>query len=541
MKLNKYIITLSVALCAMLSGCTDWLDTQPNDKQSEEQQFSTKDGFYSAVNGVYNRMSGSNLYGKTLSYGDLDLLGQYYIVEQSNQGSYYKYLRALTNWDYTEEGVSAVLSSTWNEAYSTIMNINVVLNNIEKDATGKKVLPQREYKMLKGEMLAARAMIHFDMLRWFGPIYSKNPEGRGIPYNDTTEPQILTMHNAKTALNDYILRDLKEAENLLAESDPVITEGPRAEYDEVNLDNSMRYRQLRLNYYATVLLTARAYLWGDDVDNALAEAQKLTEDAKVKGFFPAVDKAKLLGNYNDPDRMFSTESLFGYYNKNRGLIYDGTFGGSNTGTGLLIPRSGYVDGQLFGSSDAEDIRYKSQWELGETLDGQSSMKLTKFKDINDAGKNNAENNKEDETGVLQVQKFYGTYCSLIKLSEAYYIAAECMMRNGNLAEAWNYLNTVRENRGLGSYPTTTAEKTFWNYLTLDYIREFVGEGQKFFYFKRRNMGFDNDYNGRKEVKTVTAAPLPWLPPTINYEDKATDAEKEKRFVAPLPQSELDNR
>lgn len=542
MKLNKYIITLSVALCTMLSGCTDWLDTQPNDKQSEEQQFSTKDGFYSAVNGVYNRMSGSNLYGKTLSYGDLDLLGQYYIVEQSNQGSYYKYLRALTNWDYTEEGVSAVLSSTWNEAYSTIMNINVVLNNIEKDATGKKVLPQREYKMLKGEMLAARAMIHFDMLRWFGPIYSKNPEGRGIPYNDTTEPQILTMHNAKTALNDYILRDLKEAENLLAESDPVITEGPRAEYDEVNLDNSMRYRQLRLNYYATVLLTARAYLWGDDVDNALAEAQKLTEDAKVKGFFPAVDKAKLLGNYNDPDRMFSTESLFGYYNKNRGLIYDGTFGGSNTGTGLLIPRSGYVDGQLFGSSDAEDIRYKSQWELGETLEGQSSMKLTKFKDINDAGKNNAENNKEDETGVLQVQKFYGTYCSLIKLSEAYYIAAECMMRNGNLAEAWNYLNTVRENRGLGSYPTTTAEKTFWNYLTLDYIREFVGEGQKFFYFKRRNMGFDNDYNGRKEIKVLVSAGYPpFIPPTYSYEDKATDAEKEKRFVAPLPQSELDNR
>ena len=526
----------------MLSGCTDWLDTQPNDKQSEEQQFSTKDGFYSAVNGVYNRMSGSNLYGKTLSYGDLDLLGQYYIVEQSNQGSYYKYLRALTNWDYTEEGVSAVLSSTWNEAYSTIMNINVVLNNIEKDATGKKVLPQREYKMLKGEMLAARAMIHFDMLRWFGPIYSKNSEGRGIPYNDTTEPQILTMHNAKTALNDYILRDLKEAENLLAESDPVITEGPRAEYDEVNLDNSMRYRQLRLNYYATVLLTARAYLWGDDVDNALAEAQKLTEDAKVKGFFPAVDKAKLLGNYNDPDRMFSTESLFGYYNKNRGLIYDGTFGGSNTGTGLLIPRSGYVDGQLFGSSDAEDIRYKSQWELGETLEGQSSMKLTKFKDINDAGKNNAENNKEDETGVLQVQKFYGTYCSLIKLSEAYYIAAECMMRNGNLAEAWNYLNTVRENRGLGSYPTTTAEKTFWNYLTLDYIREFVGEGQKFFYFKRRNMGFDNDYNGRKEIKVLVSAGFPpFIPPTYSYEDKATDAEKEKRFVAPLPQSELDNR
>lgn len=80
-----------------------------------------------------------------------------------------------------------------------------------------------------------------------------------------------------------------------------------------------------------------------------------------------------------------------------------------------------------------------------------------------------------------------------------------MMRNGNLAEAWNYLNTVRENRGLGSYATTTAEKYFWNFLTLDYIREFVGEGQKFFYFKRRNMGFDNDYNGRKEIKVLVSA------------------------------------
>ena len=67
MKLNKYIITLSVALCAMLSGCTDWLDTQPNDKQSEEQQFATKSGIYAAVNGIYNQMSGSSLYSKNLS------------------------------------------------------------------------------------------------------------------------------------------------------------------------------------------------------------------------------------------------------------------------------------------------------------------------------------------------------------------------------------------------------------------------------------------------------------------------------------------
>ena len=542
MKLKTYIIGLSLVLGGVCSSCTDWLDTQPNDKQSEEQQFSTKDGFYAAVNGVYNRMAGSSLYGQTLTYEALDLLGQHYTVEQNNQGSYYKYLRALTTWDYSEEGVVATLASTWNAAYSTIMNINVVLQNIETRGQ-EGILPQKEYQMLKGEMLAARAMIHLDMLRLFGPIYEKDPEGRGIPYNDNTDPRILPILTAQDVLNNYILRDLQAAEQLLLVSDPVLTEGPRAEYDEVNMDNSMRYRQLRLNYYATVLLTARAYLWGGDYEHALTEAQKLTDDEQVRQFFPAVDQSTLLGNYNDPDRMFSTEVLFGYYNKDRGNIYDYTFGGPNTGSSLLIPREGYVTNNLFKGygSDNEDIRLKSQWEIGETLEGNSSMKLTKFKEINDPNKSNAESNKEDESGVLKVQKFYGTFCSLIKLSEAYYIAAEASTKTGNLSNGWKYLDAIRTSRGIPGYGGN-AENFFWVLLTTEYVREFVGEGQKFFYFKRRNLGFDNDYNGRKEINIkVSDGFPPFIPPTYKTTDDATDDEKVKRFVAPLPESELNNR
>ena len=65
MKLRNIIISLSIfLLTGCLCGCTDWLDYKPKDKQSEEQQFSTKDGFYAAVNGIYNRMAGNSLYGK---------------------------------------------------------------------------------------------------------------------------------------------------------------------------------------------------------------------------------------------------------------------------------------------------------------------------------------------------------------------------------------------------------------------------------------------------------------------------------------------
>lgn len=544
--MNKkiYIMLLPILLLlgGLLCGCTDWLDTQPNDKQSEKQQFATKDGFYAAVNGVYNRMGGNSLYGRDLSYGMVDILGQYYQVEKDNESSYYKYLRALTDWDYNNESVIAALSAIWAEAYSVIMNINVILKNLEEDLTGAQVLPEKEYAMLRGEMLAARAMIHFDLLRLFGPVYSKNPEGRGIPYNDNTDPQILPVLGANDVLENYILRDLTEAERLLLNSDPVIKEGPRAEYDKVTLDNSMRYRQLRLNYYATILLTARAYLWAENYELALSEAQKLTDDPKVNEHFPTVDFSKLLQNNNDPDRMFSTETLFGFYNKDRGLIYKYNFGGEDSGKNLLIPRAGYTNGILFANSDAGDIRFKSQWENRVTLDGESSMGLTKFKDINDKGKEDAAAGDGNDTDVLQAQKFYGTFCSSIKLIEAYYIAAEAYGLQGNTGKGQEYLDNARAKRGLGKYVQDYGMDWLRTWLNQEYTREFVGEGQKFFYFKRTNQGFDNDFNGRKEVKVQTSPGFPpFIPPSYDYKDHADDAEKEIRFVAPIPKSELDNR
>ncbi|WP_294626930.1 RagB/SusD family nutrient uptake outer membrane protein [uncultured Bacteroides sp.] len=543
MKRKRYMMLWSVILLigGCLCSCTDWLETQPNDKQSEKQQFATKDGFYAAVNGVYNRMGGGSLYGKYLSYELIDILGQYYQVEKDNEAAHYKYLRALTKWDYTEESVSKALASIWGDAYQVIMNINVILKNLEEDAVTANILPVKEYAMLKGEMLAARAMLHFDLLRLFGPVYTNNPEGQGIPYNESTETDILPFLTARDVLENYILRDLTDAEELLLNSDPVVTEGPRAEYDKVTLDNSMRYRQLRLNYYATVLLTARAYLWAENFDAALQEARKLTEDAKVDEYFPVVDFSKLLQNQNDPDRMFSTETLFGFYNKDRGLIYKYSFGKEDSYKNLLVPRTGYIDGQLFASPDAGDIRLSSQWEDRKTLEEEPSMALTKFKDINDKDKDDAAADKDD-TSILQAQKFYGTFCSSIKLIEAYYIAAEALGRQGNTLEGQRYVDRARQRRNLGTYGADYGMEWLQTFLNQEYTREFPGEGQKFFYFKRTNQGFDNQFNGCKEVKTMTSPGLPpFIPPSYDYKDKADDATKEARFVAPIPKDELDNR
>ena len=177
-----------------------------------------------------------------------------------------------------------------------------------------------------------------------------------------------------------------------------------------------------------------------------------------------------------------------------------------------------------------------------TLEGESTMYMIKHKEIKDQNRDDVVSDTNDDEAFLQASKFHGTFCSLMKVSEAYYILAEALGTSTsevyNSAEAWSYLSYIREQRGV----TTTVgnDATLKTLLTKEYIREFTGEGQVFFYFKRNNMGFDNDYNGKKEVAEIIWI-IPGLLSSTDYKDKANDEEKERRFVAPLPSSELDNR
>ena len=119
------------------------------------------------------------------------------------------------------------------------------------------------------------------------------------------------------------------------EYDPIVTEGPLASTVSSE-DNFTRYRQLRLNYYATILLKARIYLWAGDTENALIEARKLTDDPQVRAWFPAVDPNTLLGNTVNPDRTFSTECLFGFYDSGRNTIFTSNFDAANLTSSSLL-------------------------------------------------------------------------------------------------------------------------------------------------------------------------------------------------------------
>ena len=73
---------------------------------------------------------------------------------------------------------------------------------------------------------------------------------------------------------------------------------------------------------------------------------------------------------------------------------------------------------------------------------------------------------------------YASMVPVVRMAEMYLIAAEC---EDSKATAYGWLNALRSARKATSLPATG---TLSNDLTEEYIREFVGEGQLFWYYKR---------------------------------------------------------
>jgi hypothetical protein len=485
----KIVHTLAIALS--LAACSDFLDVTPRDKQTQEQLFATKGGFYTAVNGIYDALASDALYGQKLSYELIDIIGKRNTSIDANT-----YFRALNAFNYTDAPVVAALETTWSTAYRLVLNCNVLLENIDWQVG---VLTSTEADVLRGEMLATRAFLHLDMLRLFGPLYKADPSAVAIPYNESARVVTLPLLPADSVIG-RVTRDLRTAESLLVGKDPVIAGGPLASYEEPIY---LHYRQLRFNYYAVLALQARAYLYAGDKANALAAARKLLNDPVVHGHFPPVDPNTLLANQVNPDRIFSTEVLTAIYRKDRATIYTRYFSSENAGINFLHPRAPFVDATLF-AGETQDYRFQSRWQQATGV-GVSGHVFIMYKGIARPDENDPES-----------EYFHATLLSLVRVQEAYYIAAEC---EPDIAGGYAWLNEARARRGLPALPVVSEEELLAR-VRVEYLREFTGEGQAFFLFKRLGatmLATENGFNALSVAATVA------------------------RYVPPMPVEEIQNR
>lgn len=466
--MNTRIIYIGLIILVAFSSCKKWLNVQPEDRFTGEQIFKTKDGFATAINGVYLDMSTQKLYGANLNSTILEVFAQRYSFDSQNADLY-----SYSVYDYNNANVKATIDQIWTSMYVNITNVNKFIAHL--DADKGVVLSTSENSLFKGEAFGLRAFMHLDLLRMYGPVYNSADSTKpAIPYSIVAGTSYGPILPANQVM-EKILSDLDSAESLLAK-DP-IKNGVQSGQNQTYLNN----RNQRMNYFAVKGLQARALLYRGNKAEAFLAAKAVIEHTSL---FPWVQSTEVLSESRNPNRIFSSELLFGLFSPGLYDVQKNYFSADVADKSILAPSPDALNDVFKG--DENDYRYNPNWKIAPT--GKSYKTFYKYADIED---------KSAPSRFL---------VPLLRLSEVYYIAAESASDN---VTAFSYLNTVRNNRGLLDVPQTAS---FGDELQNEYTKEFFGEGQLWFYYKRKKASmifpFGNPYQPVFLNATKYVFPLP---------------------------------
>lgn len=455
-KNNIFILLTGAAIATTFSSCNDWLDVQPKSQVEDSELFSSERGYKEALAGIYSSMVSDNTYAKNMTYGAMAVLGQEWTDYPSTSYS------DLAKYDYTTTYSQGYISSFWSTNYNTIVNTNNLLSHIDGS---EKLFSGKNYSIIKGEALALRAFLHFDLLRCFGVSYAQNPDKPSIPYCTAMSYKVFPQLSVKEVA-DKVITDLSEAAALLKTTDPIAT---GETITELNDNGYLLNRQVHLNYYAVRGLMARVYMWMGKYTEAEAAAKEVVDS---KAFtWATVDNLSA-----GLDNSFATEQLFALNDVNMSTIADYYFNPDQSTNSFSVNQKTLLD---YYDQETSDYRYLYLFKtgVGELADYRFSTKYSVDK----------------SNGSYYINKL-----PMIRLGEMYLILAECQYRNGG--DALTTINELRSARNIVT-PFNALPDDFYGWLVKEYRRELLGEGQLFFLYKRLNrtsvLGSDADMIAQK--------------------------------------------
>lgn len=455
----KRLIIYLLPVMLLSSSCKKYLDVKPQSQVAADQLFSTPQGFEQALNGLYTRCSQSDLYGMEMTMGLPDVLAQDWTVEP-NADYYLNYLQSIL-YNYQDQNFINRKDGIWSGLYNAIANDNLLLQYVDSG----KVLPAAEYPLIKGEALALRAYMHFDALRLFAPSYLVGTNTAAIPYVTAFSNKV----TPSSTVADFIkqtLKDLNDAKALLRTADPILNAAYTVSYasdtsSETKSPNLfLQLRRTRLNYYAVCGELARVYLYMNDKTNALSNALEVINSRK----FPFTSQSDFINP--DPtkkDRLLYKELVFSWSIPTLKDTLDKQFGPQGKPQDINLHMTTDMGSQIYETAGvgASDLRFK-QW-----FTPNVSLYFAKY--------------NRDPNGNLD-----SLVAPALRLSEMYYIAAESSY-DIDPVKAVSYVDTVRAARGVDPL-LVSSSSDFMTALIKEARKEFIGEGQIFYMYKRLNMG-----------------------------------------------------
>lgn len=462
MKDFSIVIPILFLSIGTLSSCNKWLDVSPRTEIKEQDLFSDRQGAIDALFATYQEAAAAEVYGMNLTFGLADILAQRYESKASTTNYYgqtarYNYMATANSVQYDTR---TAINDTWNGMYKTIAQANYILKNIDETSA---LLGQRDYSIIKGEALALRALLHFDALRAFAPSYAIGATGPAIPYMrafSVVPQEKLTVEGLLAACE----QDLKEAESLLSVHTDI--DQIAGNQGSTSLELFLMYRQNHMNYWAVKGLLARIALYKGDKPQALAYAREVIESGNFHFVVPTAINANPTSV--NADLTFSSEHVFSIYVSDLKDRVDDFL--KNTGSA---------------EAEANDL-YSTLAKLNTLYETATPGYGT---DVRTPAASQSLWNQLT-ANVVYSRRFYSDNADnvkqriipVIKLAEMYYIAAEA---SASPSAGIPFLNAVRTARLLPELEASLTDDQFALELQKEYRKEFVGEGQLWFYYKRR--------------------------------------------------------
>ena len=469
------ITLLTLSLGVSTSSCNDFLDVHPSGEKVEGDLFDSKKGFEEAIYGVYGSLSAGSLYGMNLLWGLTDVMAQDLSCNSTT-------MTALSKYDYENQYVRDAFTGVWTGAYNTIGYANNVIKNLNQTE-----LSLRYHDVYMGEMLAVRALLHFEMLRLFA---STDPAATGIPYVETWDFSVkpfLTVGQVSAKIE----ADLLEAERLLAPVDEPLMTYPR---NDNQYEAFMNWRETHMNVWAVRALLARLYFYTGDKAKAGEYASKvidsnvfpLADQTQMRSFIAGIisPKETIFGVYAPKYLDTSKSYLYNFTSYQSYIPYDNV-----TGATYLYPWQSVFNEDM--TSTSQDAR--TVW-FNQSLTLTKLYKLVDFETI----ENNSVSKHPEISGV-----------NVMRIAELYLIAAECYL-DTNPDKALGYFNTQITSRGLTPLSAERGETLTLDRIYHEFHKELFGEGQQWFNMKRLNKDFKSNAESRDIIGSdkIYVVPVP---------------------------------
>lgn len=474
----KRLFYMAAAAAMMLCGCAKFLDVNPKGEVFDADMFSTGEGYEDALYGIYNYLAETqSLYGAHI-WWVAEACSQNVISGSSSSDYQFGYMQ-LGRW--YDQGPTSIREGIWSNAYTAINNINNIIQHASQDGTDGF----RHGDLYWGEALALRAMMHFDLLRLFGPPAwaDAQTKAQAIPYVERYTFDVTPFYSYDEVISK-ILADLMQAEKLLAEDAQLLP----AERDN-SAPGFTGARITHLNLYAVQALIARVYWYNRDMTNAAIYAQKVIESGKFN--------FRSRSAFVQPDNgtMDLSETIFGLYGKKYQQQNASKYALSgNVSNPFMLPADYRELYAQKGDASTTDFRLSAWFNDGD----QTLRKLV--------------NSIYYEGGSSSYTGNSILGANVIRLPEMYFIMAEAYLDNPSIGV--DYFNAVAVSRGRAAISPAEFNQEA---LFAERRREFYGEGVTWFDMKRSSM----------DIVTVRGDILPGNLPST-YMLPIPDAEYEAR-------------